>query len=497
MKRFLSTMLVLAMLFSLAACGKGDAQNGNVTLHIMAMRGVGDFPDGSDENHNIFVDYLREQTGYDFEYTFFVQEQPEDRNVLVASGQQFDLIGWPSDAAADMVQLYESGYIQPIEDLLELAPDACAQVPEELWKAVTVDGHIIALPMPCTTGNTGFAIRTDYLEKVGKSMPTTLEEFKDVLVAFRDGDPDGNGKNDTIPLGGGVGLPETIRMFRAMFDITATYDVDEEGNVYYTLATENGRKMVQTMNEFYQEGLLDAEVPSTNRDMYLERVTSGTTACMPMWWWMKKTVDNTLVESLGLSDVSESPLQWIDPIMSDINGNPIEYDPSSPVQQYLIFPTDGNVEEALKFVNTCVKDPVAEFLNFGEEGVHWEWDSEGNRKLLPAYDDIVYRWHYCDNMAFNVEHMAESENMEYGPWREPVQKWTGGLDQLSIYQRIAPVPSVNQQYVALEDYVSSEIVKFMMGTRPMSEYDAFVDELYDKYDLQVICDAFTEAYNAA
>ena len=505
MKRVLSMALASAMLVSLAACGAdggssgatGESADGDVTLHIMAMRGVGDFPDGTDENHNIFVDYLREQTGYDFEYTFFSQENPEDRNVLVASGQVFDLIGWPSDAAADMVTLYENGYIQPLDDLLELAPNTCAQVPEELWKAVTVDGHIIALPMPCNSGNTGFAIRTDYLENVGKEMPTTLDEFKDVLIAFRDGDPDGNGQNDTIPLGGGVGMPETIRMFRAMFDITATYDVDENGNVFYSLATDAGRAMLETMNEYYTEGLLDPEVPTTNRDLYLERVTSGATACAPMWWWMKKTVDTTLTENLGIADVLDSPLQWIDPIMSDVNGDPIEFDPSTPVQQYLVFPTDGNAEAAMKFVDLCVTDPTAEFLNFGEEGVHWEWSEDGTRTLLPAYDDIVYRWHYCDNMAFNVEHMAESENIEYGPWREPVQTWTGDLDQLSVYYRIAPVSSVNQQYTDLEDYARAEIVKFMTGERPISDFDAFVSELYDKYDLQEICDAFTEAYNAA
>ena len=43
-------------------------------------------------------------------------------------------------------------------------------------------------------------INTKWLERVGKEMPTTMEEFHDVLVAFRDMDANGNGDaTDEIP----------------------------------------------------------------------------------------------------------------------------------------------------------------------------------------------------------------------------------------------------------------------------------------------------------
>ena len=39
-------------------------------------------------------------------------------------------------------------------------------------------------------------IRQDWLDKLGLEMPATIDEYHDVLVAFRDQDPNGNGKKD-------------------------------------------------------------------------------------------------------------------------------------------------------------------------------------------------------------------------------------------------------------------------------------------------------------
>lgn len=508
MKRLVAIVLSLAMLMASAACGNTTPASSStsmntgspserITLRILAPRGVGDFPDGSDESNNIFVDYLRENTPYDFEYTFYSQESAEDRNMLIASGNTYDIISWPSDAAFDLVKLKNDGYLAEIDEYLSLAPKACAQVEPEMWSAVKLEGKTISLPMPCKSGNMGIGIRTDWLNTVGKKMPTTLEEFKDILVAFRDGDPDGNGKQDTIPLSGAVAMPETTRMFRAMFDINAEYDIDADGKVFYSLATDKGRDMLKFMNELYSEKLLDNEAPTMKRDIFLQRMTGGSSGSAPIWWWMKKTIDRNLTSNLGIADLSDSPLQWIDPMMLNAYGNKLEIAPSLPIQQYLIFPKAGNTAEAMKFIETCVNDPVADYLNFGEENVHWKRDADGNREMLEAYGEVEFRWHYCDNLAFDIEKMTESENIEYGPWRAPVQTWTGGLDKLSLYYRIPPVESVNQLYIDLNDFVNAEIVKFMTSTRSLDTFDAFVKELDDKYQLQTICNAFAEAYQSS
>ena len=44
-----------------------------------------------------------------------------------------------------------------------------------------------------------FFINRNWLDKLGLAVPTTIEELTDVLRAFRDGDPNGNGLADEVP----------------------------------------------------------------------------------------------------------------------------------------------------------------------------------------------------------------------------------------------------------------------------------------------------------
>ena len=46
----------------------------------------------------------------------------------------------------------------------------------------------------------GYYIRKDWLRKLGLKEPKTVEELYEVLIAFRDKDPNGNGKKDEIPV---------------------------------------------------------------------------------------------------------------------------------------------------------------------------------------------------------------------------------------------------------------------------------------------------------
>jgi len=44
----------------------------------------------------------------------------------------------------------------------------------------------------------------------------------------------------------------------------------------------------------------------------------------------------------------------------------------------------------------------------------------------------------------------------------------------------------------LEAYVNDQLIAFIQGERPIDEYDAFVQELYDVYDFQRYMDIAAE-----
>lgn len=119
-------------------------------------------------------------------------------------------------------------------------------------------------------------INQAWLDKAGLSMPTTTDEFRTVLEAFRDGDMNGNGDTtDEIPFSfttawgwsgtienvfGFFGAPESDNhMFIDPADgKTAVFSPEQEG--YY--------QCLSWLNGLYQDGLLDKDVFVHSSDQY-------------------------------------------------------------------------------------------------------------------------------------------------------------------------------------------------------------------------------------
>ena len=108
---------------------------------------------------------------------------------LISAGSTPDIIGVTPDIA---INLYNEGLIIPLDDYLneEYLPNVMKIVKN--WDAylpglVFPDGHHYRIPnVPRTDGIPQIAhwIRKDWLEKIGKPVPTSFAELSDVLIAF-------------------------------------------------------------------------------------------------------------------------------------------------------------------------------------------------------------------------------------------------------------------------------------------------------------------------
>ena len=91
----------------------------------------------------------------------------------------------------------------------------------------------------------GLMMRKDWLENVGMEAPTTIDEWYDVLTAFKEGDPNGNGEQDEIPFDAGSG---GLLLFMPAFGITNGWYVNPEtGKVGYGQYSEEYKAYLETM----------------------------------------------------------------------------------------------------------------------------------------------------------------------------------------------------------------------------------------------------------
>lgn len=113
-------------------------------------------------------------------------------------------------------------------------------------------------------------IRQDWMDNLGLETPTTLDEFYNVMVAFRDQDPDGNGTADTFGLST-AGIYD-IQPFMSGAGVYPGYiDVDGARTIPY--ATEAAIPVYEWLARLYAEKLLDPNFATNEtpdmRDMFL------------------------------------------------------------------------------------------------------------------------------------------------------------------------------------------------------------------------------------
>jgi putative aldouronate transport system substrate-binding protein len=119
------------------------------------------------------------------------------------------------------------------------------------------DGNTYAFPGFEDNGiqmTNGMWIYKPWLDKLGLAVPTTLDEFVNVLQAFKTRDPNGNGIADEIPLTWGWGN-EILGWFGASTDWLI-----RDAKAVYSPATENYKQYVQFMNRLWNLGLIDPEI---------------------------------------------------------------------------------------------------------------------------------------------------------------------------------------------------------------------------------------------
>ncbi len=205
----------------------------------------------------------------------------EQLNLRIAAGNMPDIFAPYNGIETDLIQ---NGALLDLTDLLqEKAPHLWESIPEEMWDAMkandpTGQNRIYVIPTVLNYGRNGAMIRKDWLDNLGLDMPTTQEEFVEVLRAFKNDDPNGNGVADEIPTGGRAEARWMGQLFGqygiAMWEGYPQWDI-YDGELTYSAVTQNMRDCLEWMAGLYEEGLLDPETLLNDKAAWDGKINSG------------------------------------------------------------------------------------------------------------------------------------------------------------------------------------------------------------------------------
>ena len=323
-KRFMALLLTAGMLASasmsvaaeeLLPDANGDMTAGEYTFPLeetATLKGITTFPASteSEPNNRTIFKRLEEKTNVHIEWTAIQQDQWGEKMALIFANYKDlpDFIFSAGLGDTDLLKYADQGLIIAVDEYIEKDMPNLASIferyPEYKAMCEDEDGHIWALPWIeqlgegktaiQTIGNMPF-INTKWMEFLGLEMPTTTDEFEQVLLAFRDHASElqeefgiegsiipmscivNDGDQDPCILingfGEGFGDPDRGRHIA----------VTDDKEVICSATQEGFKEGIAWLHQLYDEGLIDPEAFTQEWSTYVAKGKSHRYGVLFSW----------------------------------------------------------------------------------------------------------------------------------------------------------------------------------------------------------------------
>lgn len=502
MKKRALALLLLTMLLFTGCTRTKTAEKVRITWYLQSE---------SEELYNRLKGILviEEATGVDVVFECPPNNSEDAFKMMVAAGKLPDVIMWQHSSAID--RMYQEGTVIDLTELIaEYAPNLTriyTERPELRRQVETPDGRLYYFPSinPMQTveeigrkSYAGLIIRDDWLDKLGLDKPNTIDEWYEVLTAFKTRDPNGNGFQDEIPFDG-WGLP----YFLPAFGVLNTFCVKLDGTVAYGPMEQEYKAYLETMNKWYAEGLLGSNCLIHSDAWKTENIVNDLTGAFAgldnAWrYYLPELQENTSAFA------SLAAMPWL------TAADGVRYTPREDVA--------GNMATVVTVITSACEDPVSavKFIDYmySEEGsdlLTWGIEGEsyvvvdGKKQLtdLALTPDPDKGWlqlyDYAIGHASFPKYDGETVVLASYPEEQLVAEriWADASTAL-IYP---PYITIGLEERAIVDsimddvttYITEMELKFITGEEPLSSFDSYVNQL-DRMGINQALEIYREAY---
>lgn len=542
MKKVLSLLLVLTLLVTLSACGGDDVSSSGAATDVTQSTDNGSSTDvstGNDVSTNgnpsTFITeepleltmhmHFRNAYTYKEDWPVFTEaakltninlkgvapssatDTQEVFNLLMVSGDLPDIVEG-NNLKDDFIRYGMEGAFIPLEDLIEeYAPNLQKFLEDHEYVktfATGPDGHMYFIPyIPEGSVGKGYYIRKDWLDAVDKEIPTTVDELHDVLTAFANDDPNGNGLADEIPyfsrhVGENFRDNEAVRLTHFWGAYTDFYTEDDV--VKHGFTSEAFKEGMINVAQWYDEGLIDPEIytrGSKARDIALGNNIGG---FVHDWFGSTASYNTTLADDIpGFELVAIAP-------PADINGEVWEEFNRDLVKPdgWAITSANEHVIETIKYFDFWFSEEGRRLMNFGIEGVQYDmvdgapifrdeiingeksaqaqlWDI-GAQVPIGFFQDFTYEIQTYNELAAEGVQLYVDNNYVRDAF--PLLSFTE--DEQKVYDEI---------HVNIETYMQETHLKWILGGESVETgWDDYIKRL-DELGFQEYLAIYQSAYN--
>ncbi|MFV2143593.1 extracellular solute-binding protein [Isoptericola sp. G70] len=448
------------------------------------------------------VQHLEEDNNVTFDYENVpLEDMQQKRSVLIGSGEAPDIM--PATYPGDEIQFIGGGAILPISDYVQYMPNFQQKVEEwglteEIEAQRQADGKYYMIPglHEVAKHQYSVAIRQDLWDDAGLEHPKTWDEFAQQLAVIAEENPDlDHAMTDRWSINGPI--EATMSAAAPNFGTVAGWGYglglqwDAEAGAYeYAGASDEYRSLVEYFADLVADGLLDPEALTQDDDQAKEKFASGQAAAIG-------SNDQVLLEyrdAFAETGDDDAEIKQIvvpgGPAGDNIPGGTRR-------ESGLMFSAQAAEQDdflaMLQFVDWLYySDEGLEFAKWGVEGETFE--REGDERVLvdevgwgelnPDAPQLLNADFGYYNGVWSIAH-GSTEDLDKSMMSDEVIEFMDGMNAVKEELPIPPTVQYDEmeqeqaglQQTTLQDVVMQNTAQFMLGDRPMSEWDAYVAEL--------------------
>jgi ABC-type glycerol-3-phosphate transport system substrate-binding protein len=395
MKKFLLILLALTVMAGTSVFAEGAAEDPSSAarpeVEITKAYYFGE-PTDNPEIKEEWMAYMSDRFEIDLKVNAFPRPEYMTKYALAMSSGEIHGLGWIFGGTY-MEDYFNDGASIALDDYVKTNA-VWNSLPEGMRTENIRSDVLVALPSGWSR-NLGFArsIRTDWLENLGLDMPETIEDLWEVNEAFLTQDPDGNGKDDTVPMtSAGVWNMQDIFM---TFGVPTNHVADHcitpdpnDGMRFNDGFLKPGMKAaLEWLNASYEAGHLDKEVFSNGGTQMRDRMRGAYYGSTYYWasWGFKGSFEN------GAKKIEpNAKLDIILGLTSDFAKKGVNLGPGqgTGAPYILIAGTENPQEQVDAFINIFLGDEVGHWS--GRYGVYEKmWDFGPNNEIVRQIKTVV------------------------------------------------------------------------------------------------------------
>ena len=442
---------------------------------------------------------ITEETGLTLEFVELAAGTAAEKVPLMLAGGDMPDVFWALLSDAQILQ--NETQLVPLEDMLETFAPNSMKTYSELgtdWRtiATTPSGHIYGMlsryeSLYENTGDGIQIINKKWLEAVNKEVPTTLDEYYEVLKAFKEQDPNGNGQADEIPYCFAedmwcASITNDIGMWgigNGYGDTNSNFHI-RDGKVSGTVNTPEYREYLEFFHKLYAEGLIDAEGFSQNTEVFSNKIKNNQVGTYYSW---------TALEYLS----SEQEKDWVvlptiaakEGVQPVANG---EIDRSTINKNGWVITTQcDHPEAALRLWDYLARDAESKMtVAMGEKGTLWdEYPEGGYYFVVPenttpefTFEHMKYTYGTVNNHPLVTKAETPKNDGEISPAAALRDQMVAAVDKDYVPKSgQLPQSYVSPEAIDERAFIETDLKSYIKQFRSQAIMDGFDDAAWDAY----------------